>query len=105
MLPNYPTTFPTTVVVSMRAGWSDKDAGVVLGVATPKVSQALVPALTKVARLMRVDAMATMKALLETADDLDPMTPAEMDLRERMLTGRANRDEVHPCPARSAGRH
>lgn len=47
----------------MRTGWSIKEAGHVLGVNPKKVSQALTPALHKIARLMLADPVATVAEL------------------------------------------
>ncbi len=48
-----------------RQGWSDKGAAPVLGVTEAKVSQALTPALRKVALLMLADPLRTLDALRE----------------------------------------
>lgn len=49
----------------MRDGWSDKEASVVLGVSVPKVSQALTPALIKIALLMQADPLKTLDSIRE----------------------------------------
>jgi len=80
----------------MRTGWSDKDAAVAIQVNPRKVSQALGPALLKVRRLWRIDPTATLELILADLNDLDPMSPEELELRTRMLEGRADRTELHP---------
>ena len=67
-----------------------------LGVHERRVTQALDPAMVKVAKLWRVDPTRTMKALIEATEDLEPMTDDELAIREAMLTGRLDRDVVHP---------
>lgn len=69
----------------MRIGWSNRDASAVLGVAEPKVSQALQPAITKIARLWRCDPNRTLRLILAAVDDLDPPTEAEIAARFRAL--------------------
>ena len=78
----------------MRPGWTDKEAAPVLGVAERKVSQAYMPALVKVAKLWRADPNRTLRDLLAAADDLEPMTDREIELRRRIATGRVDRAEV-----------
>lgn len=81
-----------------RRGWSDKNAALVLGIASPsKMSQALTPALVKIAKLWRADPTLTMQAILEAVerlDDLAPMSPDELDLRQRIQLGRVNSAEL-----------
>lgn len=67
-----------------------------LGIRAEKVTQALDPALVKLARLWRVDPTRTMEAMLDAARNLDPMTDAELDLRERILMGCVDRSELQP---------
>jgi hypothetical protein len=55
----------------MRTGWSDKDAAQVLGVQPAKASQALTPAVLKMARLGRADLRRTLKMLLAIMDEMD----------------------------------
>lgn len=50
----------------------------------------------KTARLLVAYPAETWGTLARMMVDLDPMSPEELDLRERMLNGRANRAEVHP---------
>ena len=54
----------------MREGWSDKEAARVLDVHPAKVSQALTPALLKIARLWQADPTATMTMLLAVVREL-----------------------------------
>jgi len=80
----------------MRRGWSDKDAAVVLEIRPSKVSQSLVPAIRKVARLSRIDPLRTRLMIEEAMEQLDPMTDEELELLRRLQTGRLDRDELHP---------
>ena len=84
----------------MRTGWTDKEASEILEVRPRKVSQALVPAYRKVARLWRVDPTRTLRDILDTIDDLEPMTENEIDFLERLHAGRADRAELGQPPAR-----
>lgn len=74
----------------MRQGWTDKEAAIVLGVAPTKVSQALTPALRKVALLMAANPLATLRAIMEAMDDLR----GEQDLARRREAEQAFRREV-----------
>jgi hypothetical protein len=56
----------------MRQGWSLKEAGTVLGIHERRVTQALDPALAKIARLMRADPLRTMQSIVEAMEDLEP---------------------------------
>jgi hypothetical protein len=58
----------------MREGWSLKDASNVLGIHERRVTQALDPALAKIARLMRADPLRTMQSIVEAMEDLEPTT-------------------------------
>lgn len=56
----------------MRTHWTDKEAAPVLGLRNPaKVSQAMRPALEKIARLWAADATRTMSAILEEVSRLE----------------------------------
>jgi len=48
-----------------RAGWSIKAAGAVLGIHPNKVTQAITPAFTKVAKLLLADPAATCIEMME----------------------------------------
>lgn len=61
---------PTTVVVFMRIGWSDKQAAIVLGISESKVSQALTPAVEKFAKLWLANPTNTMHLLLASAAEI-----------------------------------
>ncbi len=80
----------------MRDGWTLKDAAAVLGIHERRVTQSLDPTLTRIARLWRADPTRTMQAILAALASLDPMTPDELDFRERMADGRVDRAELHP---------
>lgn len=80
----------------MRAGWSLKDAASILGIHPNRVTQSLDPTLHRIALLWKADATRTMAAILNAVDNLDPMREAEMDLLERMHSGRIDRGELHP---------
>lgn len=75
----------------MRTTFTDKEAAPILGVKPRHVSQAMVPALRKIALLYRADPAKTMRAILEAIEDLEPMSERELRARESMLTGKANR--------------
>lgn len=75
----------------MRQGWTDKEASAVIGVHPAKVSQALTPALRKLALLMRADPLKTMQALMEAMEDLR----AEEDLARRRREEQAFRREIN----------
>ena len=79
----------------MRTGWTDKLAAPVLRVKERKVSQSLVPAFRKIALLMRIDALRTWKDIMAEMEELEPMSDAECDLRERIFNGTANQSEAH----------
>lgn len=79
----------------MRPGFSDKEASVALRVRPAKVSQSLMPAAEKFARLWRIDPSRTI-ALIQSIE-LEPMSDAEIALRERLLSGRVDRDAVRRC--------
>jgi len=76
----------------MRAGWSDKDAAVVLGIKPTKVSQAMTPAIRKVALLALANPTATLRDVLDAMDTIqaerEPMTDHEWERRYRFQTGR-----------------
>ena len=59
-----------------------------LGVAETKVPQALLPAVEKIARLMRADARKTMVLITEAMQQLDVMEEDEIEQRTRELNGR-----------------
>jgi hypothetical protein len=82
----------------MRTGWTDKEAAPVLGVAVTRVSQAMLPAIEKIAKLMRVDPKKTMLTIAEAMHSLDVMAEDEIEQRTRELNGTAN---TH----KSNGRH
>lgn len=79
-----------------REGWTVKEIAAVLDVSPSKVSQALNPAMEKVARLFRADPAKTMRDLLEAMDKLEPMTDTELTNRERVLNGRPAIRSAHP---------
>jgi hypothetical protein len=79
----------------MRTGWTCKEAAVVLGVQENRVSQALDPALRKVALLWCADPTRTMLAILDMvnrlpANDGDGQD-AEWHRRLAVQTGRNGR--------------
>lgn len=80
----------------MRVGWSLKDAAAVLDINERRVTQSLDPTLDRVAKLWRVDPTRTMQAILAAVNDLEPMSDAELDLRIRIQTGRADRSDMYP---------
>lgn len=80
----------------MRTGFSLKEAASILDIHPRRVTQSLDPTLERVARLWRVDPTRTLKAILEAAEELGAMTERELELRERMLEGRADPAETHP---------
>ncbi len=82
------------------SGWERKRAARVLGVQTSKCSQAMLPALEKVARLMLADPNAT---LVELAIHMERISQEqfeqhELPRREAMATGRLDRTVVQPPP-------
>ena len=79
----------------MRVGWSLKDAAAVLDINERRVTQSLDPTLDRVAKLWRVDPTRTMQAILAAVNDLEPMSDAELDLRIRIQTGRADRRDMY----------
>jgi hypothetical protein len=75
----------TVVVFTMRTGWSDELAQPILRVKhTRKVSQALRPALVKIARLWRIDATRTVRDIMDTLDQLEPMSEEERSMHRRL---------------------
>jgi len=68
----------------MRTGWSLKHAGAVLDVHEKRVTQALDPALIKIALLMRVNALATHEAIMDQMSRLPPMTQLEQQIQLEM---------------------
>lgn len=81
----------------MRVGWSCKDAAAVLNIRPTHVSQSLDPTLDRIARLWRSDVNKTIASIMNSVDklnELEPMDDAELALRERILSGRANRSEL-----------
>ena len=80
----------------MRAGWPCKLAAPVLQVSECRLTQALEPALKKMALLWRADPTRTMEAILDAVNKLEPMTDREIEIRERMLDGKLDRDRLHP---------
>ena len=77
-------------------GWTCRKLAPVLGVSEQKVTQAFDPAVRKIARAMRADASATLLAIVQGIVELetDEASPAEIELRRRIQTGRVNRSEV-----------
>lgn len=80
----------------MRIGFSLKEAGAILGVHERRVTQALDPSLERLARLWRVDPTRTMQLILDAVDRLDPMTDAELNMRELMQRNQLDRSHIHP---------
>lgn len=79
----------------VRAGWSDKEAAAVLGIEDPrKTSQALVPAVRKVAALMRRNAHKTLLMLMAEMDRQEQAELHELRMREDAADGRADRGLV-----------
>ncbi len=78
----------------MRSDFSCKELGRALGVCDTRATAAWVPALCKVARVWRLDPTRTMRAILQAVEDLEPMSERELDLRERIGQGRADRSET-----------
>jgi len=74
----------------MRAGWSIKEAGAVLGISPTKVTQSIEPAFAKVARLMLADPYTTnielLSAMMKVKAELDER---EIDALVRMHNGRS----------------
>lgn len=90
----------TTVVNLMRAGWSLKDAAVVLGIHPNRVTQSLDPTLRRVALLWRADPTRTLLAILAAVAELDVASTEEIDLQERIRQGLADRSELgQRCPS------
>lgn len=83
----------------MRDDFSCKELGQALRVVDTRATQAWQPCLRKVARVWRLDPDRTLRAILSEVDALnalEPMGEAELELRERMGRGRADRSEVWP---------
>ena len=80
----------------MRAGWPCKLAAPVLQVSECRLTQALEPALKKMALLWRADPTRTMEAILDAVNKLEPMTEQEINMRELMLNGALDRKVLHP---------
>lgn len=80
----------------MRRGWTCKGAASVLGICPEKVTQALDPALRKVAKLLTANWRLTIESLLEAADDeqaereRSAASEAEIEYLGRRQTGRLN---------------
>lgn len=75
----------------MRAGWSDKEAQPVLCLSSvSKTSQALTPAIDKIARLWRANPTKTMQTILAAVDaqNQEAMTDDEFDRRYLIQTGK-----------------
>lgn len=81
----------------MRDGWSLKDAARVLEIHERRVTQALDPALDKIARLWQADATRTVEAILAAVKAL-PMDNREIDLRESIADGVADRARLFRRP-------
>jgi hypothetical protein len=74
----------------MRTGFSLDQIAAILDVDRRKAGQAIDPAIVKVAKLMRVDTLATLEMIMDALRTLDGMSDQEIALRELMLTGRMN---------------
>ncbi len=82
----------------MRAGFSLKEAAMVLDIHERRVTQSLDPSLRRIALLWRVDPTATMECLLEAVRRLEPMSDREIEMRTLMAEGRLDRRILHPPP-------
>ena len=84
----------------MRAGWSCKGAARVLGIGPTHLTQALEPAMRKVALLWAADPTLTMETLLDAVGQLEcerrnePMPAEELDTRDRLGRGQIDRAAV-----------
>lgn len=68
----------------MRSGWSLKQAASVLEIDPKRVTQSLDPSLTRIAKLMRVNALATHEAIMDQMSRLPPMTDVELQIQNEM---------------------
>lgn len=75
----------------MRDGWSLKSAARVLGIHERRVTQALDPALEKIARLWLADATLTMTAILAKVEELKQIRDDELEELIRRKNGTADR--------------
>ena len=93
----------------MRTGFSLKEAASILDIHERRVTQALDPTLTKIAKLWRADATKTMAAILDaveklpsngrpTEQQLQALFEAELPKRLAELSGRTDRTTVAARP-------
>lgn len=93
----------------MRCGWTNKEAAPVLGCDEAKVSQAMVPAVRKIAMLARVNWHKTLVMLLAEMDRQEREEALELELQADARDGRGVRGygfdlaRIKPLPRRCAG--
>lgn len=79
-----------------RTGFTCKELSAILDVQPTRVTQSVDPALAKIARMWRVNPTRTLQSILAELERLEPMSDAELAIREAMLNGTADRQDIHP---------
>lgn len=80
----------------MPAGLTCTQISRLYGCQPTKATQLLQPAVAKLAVLWRVAPELTLRAVMDAAAELGPMSEREIQMREELLTGRIDRARLHP---------